>query len=476
MAWTSAQMDAFSGFRNNWHTDASKGGEPEVINNLINAVALRQKLFHKLETARSYNGRYQTNTSRTSNLGLRYKSLCGLGNSLDTLLSATTSVPRLSGIVVVDTPDTDVEKTAVQLCDAELTIRVLLCSQIKVEQISEELCVKRDGDIADDVDLVETLLEVEGLLLDELGTLALDELMDGVVEIGNLAHRLGEVSAMLVVLRLITREHEPAVVLLSRVEIVQGLKPGNDVLFGVAEDLFDSALLKDVGNLRIGVDIVERLVALESEELAELIKGSALPLTALDDAEDFDDLEGLGNHAGAKSTSRAIKGTHAGILGGVLLKGEKSLAKFSPADVLQIFSLAPGEELEEEFVDPPLVSLGDTRVKAVEQVELNADLVADAARNTFAVELLVNGNSWIESPVTSGVVGVCDGTEVVVQGDVDVQTTCDETGYVEEIVVLLGNGLGLVHVCSIGRCRKREASVLVDLEQDVGDVVVEATV
>jgi hypothetical protein len=225
-----------------------------------------------------------------------------------------------------------------------------------------------------------------------------------------------------------------------------------------------------------------------------------LPLAALDDTEDFNDLESLGNHASAEATSRvlhgclknanevfvlegtigltleAIKGSDTGVLGGVGLKGQKSLSKFSPADVLKVLCLAAREKLEEEVIDPALVSLGDTRVEAVEKVELNADLVTDTTRDTITIELLVNSNTRVQSPVTGGVVCVGDGSKIVVKADVDVQTTCDEASHVEEIVVLLGNRLGLVFFSGVGWCRQREAPVLVYLEQDVRNIVVETTV
>ncbi|KAF4504142.1 hypothetical protein G6O67_008753 [Ophiocordyceps sinensis] len=258
-------------------------------------------------------------------------------------------------------------------------------------------------------------------------------------------------------------------------------------------------LLEQLRNVRVGADVAKRLVPLESEELAELVERRNLPLAGLDDAENLDHLERLGDCAGAKGAGRILHGLvedankvlvlegavglaheaakRAGAgLGRLGLEVDEGSAEVAPADILQVFRLAAREELEEEVVDPALVLLGDAGVEAVQQVELDADLVADAARRPLAVKLLVDVDARVQRPVAVGVVRVGDGPQVVVQRYVDVQPADDQTGRVEEVVVLLGHGHGPVLLVGVGPAGQREAPVLVDLEQDVAHIVVEAAV
>lgn len=61
-------------------------------------------------------------------------------------------------------------------------------------------------------------------------------------------------------------------------------------------------MTKRVGNIGVAVDLLERLVSLQPEELTELVEGANVPATSLVDTQDLDGSQSLGNVA---STERA---------------------------------------------------------------------------------------------------------------------------------------------------------------------------
>ncbi|KAJ0163765.1 hypothetical protein CTA2_2454 [Colletotrichum tanaceti] len=643
--------------RRHGDADAAKGREPHVVDDLVDRVALGQQRLDELVATGAQRALLEVGLAAddAGDGGRDAEAQAAPGGHLgderarrvdddpDALRRPAPPVPRLGRVVVVDAPDADVEQVAVEVRGAEGAVRVLVGAHVHVEEVGEQLGVERDGHVADEVHLAEALPQPERLLVEEPRADAPDELVDRVVQVRHLAERPGHVDAVLDVLGLVAREHEPADVPLGlRAEQgLEGLQPRHDELLGAAEHLLDGRarhehdgagrrlrvvrrvqvegaelpgdglvrlagvhglhdgdgvvrepvgeaaldelvqhrapeglvvlphlvepprrqvrdgvvdgvepvgaherdgvrqhgpadrvrrtdaaarvpgrldvldheagveldhvgvgvqLLEEARDVRVRVDLAELVVLLEPEEAPELVETGDLPLARLVDAEDLDDLEGLWDHAGAeaaggivhglledprevpvpKGTVRlaleAVKGADARVPGDALLKGHEGPAELGHADVLQVLGPAVREQLGEEAVDPALVLLGDARVEAVQQVELDADLVPDAARHALAVELLADLDAGVERPVALGVVRVGDGPQVVVEADVDVQPAHDQPRRVEEVVVLLGRRLGPVFGAGVGGTRQREAAVLVDLEQHVADVVVEPAV
>lgn len=64
-------------------------------------------------------------------------------------------------------------------------------------------------------------------------------------------------------------------------------------------------------------------------------------------------------------------------------------------------------------------------MKAVQEVEFSRYLVADTPRDTLRVKKSAHFNTRVKSPVTGRVVSVCQTTEVVMQGDVNIETVGD---------------------------------------------------
>ncbi len=81
---------------------------------------------------------------------------------------------------------------------------------------------------------------------------------------------------------------------------------------------------------------------------------------------------------------------------------------------------------------PFVVSLTDSGVPPVDQVELSRDLVSSPD-----CRAIWNDHAWVELPVVVGSVEVQDNANVIDQDDVDVKSTCDEPGSLEEIIVTL---------------------------------------
>ena len=76
-------------------------------------------------------------------------------------------------------------------------------------------------------------------------------------------------------------------------------------------------------------------------------------------------------------------------------------------NVLEDFSL-------QKVVEPFLITLRNSRVESVEQVEFRRDLITHATRRTVGIEVLVDSNSRIQSPGGGGVVAVGQAPEIVV--------------------------------------------------------------
>ena len=66
-----------------------------------------------------------------------------------------------------------------------------------------------------------------------------------------------------------------------------------------------------------------------------------------------------------------------------------------------------------------------TRMPSVDQVEFNADLVANALWNSNGVEDIVIVGTRIKRPSSLRSIEIQDDTNVVIQDDVDIETTCD---------------------------------------------------
>ena len=87
----------------------------------------------------------------------------------------------------------------------------------------------------------------------------------------------------------------------------------------------------------------------------------------------------------------------------------------------------------EEVVQPLLVAQRDGRMKAIEEVELDRHLVADASGHPLAIELLVDLDAWIQGPTARGMMGVGESSQIVVQRDVDIQPADDAVGDVSDL-------------------------------------------
>ncbi|PMB73281.1 hypothetical protein BM221_000702 [Beauveria bassiana] len=654
-------MDLFSGRRKNSmisgneNANLSKSLEPKLVDDVFSRGALAEEGFHKLEAEGAegaflerglpaeslVQGGGEAEAKAAAPDDLVDEGARRVDDDLGALVGAATAVPRLGRVGVVGGPDAQVDHGLVQLRDGELPFRVLVGPQVHVEQVGRVLRVDGNGHVADEVNLVDAPLHREVGLGDEVGADALNHLVDGLLQVRELAEGLGRLVAVLNVAGLGAGQHEPADVPLAVKDVVEHLAPAEGKGVGVAEDLLDAGrrgdddgqlgrlgglervllqgaellcnvhvglfgvhglhdgdgikgepardapldelvqhgaaerlgvprhlvhapggeagdgevdgqkpvgpderdgvgkhgtpdgvgradararvarrlnvlnhhagihldhvrvrvqLLEAVGKLLVRRNVAKLAVALEAKELAKLVEGGAPPPARLDDALNLDDPEHLGDHVRAKGARgvlhglledadqvlvpeapvglalQAVKGALARLRGDALVKLGQGLAELGQPDVFQVVDAAAREELEEEVVDPALVLFGDARVEAVEQVELDADHVAHAAGDALAIVVLANLGARIQGPVRVGVVEVHDGPEVVAQRNGGVHAADDEPRRVEQVVVLLRRRLGPLLGARVGRAVEREAAQLVDLEEHLGHVVVQAVV
>lgn len=129
-------------------------------------------------------------------------------------------------------------------------------------------------------------------------------------------------------------------------------------------------------------------------------------------------------------------------------------------------------------------------MEAIEKIELARNLVANATRRALGIKLFIDLNARIQSPRGIGVMAVGQAAQVIVQTDIDVQTTDDsgsqlvrcclpsgenlQSRGLEEIVILFKESR-LFFIVAL--CRgEREAVALINLEQNVGDIIVETTI
>jgi hypothetical protein len=269
-------------------------------------------------------------------------------------------------------------------------------------------------------------------------------------------------------------------------------------------------LAESVGNNGVGVDALEGLVLLESKELTELVKGSNLPLTSLLDSKNLNKTHDVGNVTSSESSGGVLNGLHKdldeivvveasigltdkvleGALGGVLgdahLPDVDCTEELRESDLLDIYIRS--EQLLVKLLSPEVVTLGDTRVPSVDQVELDGDHVTNTCGGSVRVVHLGGIETRVESPCCVDTVKVDDGSQVVVKDEVDVETTSDtdvivrigaieifpqsenlQSGGLEKVLILLLQclcilGLQIIIVPSAVML-EIEASTLVDLLQ-----------
>lgn len=213
-----------------------------------------------------------------------------------------------------------------------------------------------------------------------------------------------------------------------------------------------------VGDLGVRVDVLEALVRLEAEMLSELVQAGEVPLAAADDAQHLNRLHDARHVATAKRTSRllnrsrngtdevivvelailaaleAAKGSLAGVLGHRHLKLLQRHHQRLHVHVTIILA----EEVDVKVLDPLLVHLGDARVPAVAEVELGRDDVAHTSLGALgSADVDAHLLPGIKRPSRINSVQVDDVSDVINQGDVDVQTRCDESSSLEEFLVML---------------------------------------
>lgn len=217
-------------------------------------------------------------------------------------------------------------------------------------------------------------------------------------------------------------------------------------------------LAHKISNLRVGVNIFESVVTLETEEVTHLVQRSELPLSRREDTSDLNDTERLGNHASTEQsggvfhtllhdvdqlsiaelasvvTLQSAELALGGLIGDVLLIAEETLDELLGSKLVKRLGVA-WEQALEELVHPLLIAARDDGVESVQEVEFGGHLVTDTSRDALGIEESRNLNARVKGPVGCGVVTVGQTTKVVMQGDVDVETVHD-TG---RFVVSTGN-------------------------------------
>ena len=193
---------------------------------------------------------------------------------------------------------------------------------------------------------------------------------------------------------------------------------------------------------------------LQLEVLPELVQRSQVPLARLLNAHDFDGTEdcwysvrskGVGTilDAGSEDLNKVVIGEGAigvafqvgkvtscwirNVLRSVVLM--KTFGEVPSGHLCRVVVFA--EDFLHDLVCPFLITVRDSRVPSVHQIELGRNLVTNTQ---FEV---LNFSSGVELPVAVGSIQVQDGADVVNKNNVDIQPARNEATRLEKVIVIL---------------------------------------
>ena len=223
---------------------------------------------------------------------------------------------------------------------------------------------------------------------------------------------------------------------------------------------------KNIRNLRVWINIFHSLMTLQPKEVTELVQRGNLPLARLQDTQNLNNTKRFGNHLCSEKSSRlfdalleffdhfgvvelavctaleAGEGADLWIIWDASLVFQKTGKEFLWIELGEGLVEALEHLLAQECLEPFLVAFGDDGMEAVEEVEFGGNLVAHTAiqgkhdlfvkerfgvlpRRAIAGEVLVDCNTRIQSPVRVRMMSIRQTSEVIVEGNIDVETAHD---------------------------------------------------
>lgn len=202
-------------------------------------------------------------------------------------------------------------------------------------------------------------------------------------------------------------------------------------------------------------------MGLEFEIFSEFIQSGQIPGTSLDDAEQFDVSQDFRHMESAKAAGDILnRGSpdrcqvFVGIPTGLepLQAGEIAFENIwvqFPCPVVELVQkLIQGErfgtakELRVDIFGPLFISLRNTRVPSIDKVEFCRDRISSGLCDVLAKEGLAFFRSGVEIPVAVDSVEIQDGSDVVLQDDIDVQASSYQPRSLEEGLVVQLVGVG----------------------------------